>query len=201
MNTKNNNPIEWLFPGVRREVLGLVFGEPDQSWHLRDIERKTGFSVNTVRRELNGLTNAELVVKRTDGNRTYYQANTQNLVFTELACLLRKTVGVLPLLRQTLKPLSDKIRIAFIYGSFAKNSARTESDIDVMIIGQCSFKDVAKAIHPIQEELGREINPSVYSLTEFKDKLIEGHHFLTSILKEPKLFLIGEDNELAELGR
>ncbi len=69
-----------------------------------------------------------------------------------------------------------------------------------MVVGRCSFKDVAKAIHPIQEELGREINPSVYSVTEFKGKLTKGHHFLTSILKGPKLFLIGEDSELAELG-
>jgi predicted nucleotidyltransferase len=121
-------------------------------------------------------------------------------VFADLSGLCRKTAGVVSLLRQAIEPLSGKIRLAFIYGSVAKNTARAQSDIDLMVIGSCSFANVVKAVHPVQEQLSREINPSVYAVDEFREKVSAGQHFISTILKEPKLFILGDDNELKRLG-
>jgi len=200
MGTKSRNPIEWLFPRVRREVLVLLLTNPQDRWHLRDIQRKTGCSVNTVRRELAGLVQMEIVLQFKDGNRIYYQANTQNPVFADLSGLCRKTAGVVSLLRQAIEPLSGKIHAAFIYGSFAKNTARARSDIDLMVVGSCSFAEVVRAIHPVQEQLSREINPSVYAVDEFREKRSAGRHFISTVLNEPKLFILGDENELKRLG-
>lgn len=200
MGTKSRNPIEWLFPRVRREVLVLLLTNPQDRWHLRDIQRKTGCSVNTVRRELAGLVETELILQFKDGNRIYYQANTQNPVFCDLAGLCRKTAGAVNLLRQAIAPLSGKIRAVFIYGSYAKNTAGTQSDIDLMVVGSCDFADVVRVIHPVQEQLSREINPSVYTVEEFRQKMFAGQHFISTVMNEPKLFILGDEDGLKRLG-
>ena len=197
--TKNNQPIDWLFPEVRKKVLALLLAKPDQQWYLRDIERRTGLAIGTVRRELIGLANAGIITKSKDGNRTYYQANTVCPFFTELSGLLRKTAGLVDVLSEALESLARKIKVAFIYGSMASGSAKSQSDVDLMVIGECSFGEVAEALMQGQEKLYREVNPSVYPFDEFQKKLEAEHHFLKTILRESKVFLIGNEDELARL--
>jgi len=120
MRTKNKNPIDWVLPVARKEVLGLLLADPAERWYLRDIERRTGLAVGTVRREVSGLTKAGIITKSKDGNRTYYQANAECPFLNELSGLLRKTAGLVDVLRESLKGLSDKVKVAFVYGSFAK---------------------------------------------------------------------------------
>lgn len=199
MRTIKKNAIDWLLPEVRKEVLALLLTSPHQSWHLRDIARKTGFAPGTVQRELTGLSQAEIVIKRKDGNRMYYQANRSCPIFPELSGLLRKTAGLADVLKDALKPLSKKIRAAFVYGSFAADSLKSDSDIDLMVIGSCGFGEVVAAIGKTQNKLGREINPSVYPVDEFRKKTAAGHHFLKTVLASPKVFLIGEENGLEKL--
>jgi predicted nucleotidyltransferase len=199
MRTTNKNAIDWLLPEVRKEVLALLLTSPQQSLHLRDIARKTGLAPGTVQRELTGLAQAEIVLKQKDGNRTYYQANKGCPIFPELSGLLRKTAGLTDTLKNALKPLSKKIKAAFIYGSFAANSHKASSDVDLMVIGSCGFGEVVAAVGKIQEKLGREINPSVYPAGEFRKKTAAGHHFLKTVLTGPKVYLIGDENELKKL--
>lgn len=199
MRTTKKTAIDWLLPEVRKEVLALLFTSPQQSLHLREIARKTGLAPGTVQRELTGLAQAEIVIKQKDGNRTYYQANKSSPIFPELSGLLRKTAGLADILRNALKPLSKKIKAAFIYGSFATNSHKTKSDVDLMVIGSCGFGEVVAVVGKIQEKLGREINPSVYPTDEFRKKVAAGHHFLKTVLTGPKVFLIGDGNELEKL--
>jgi predicted nucleotidyltransferase len=201
MRTKTKNPIDWLFPDVRKKVLGLLLSSPDERWYLRDIERRLGLAIGTIRRELTGLTNAGIVVKSKDGNRTYYQANIDCPFFPELSGLLRKTAGVVDVLCEAMRALSKKIKAAFIYGSFATDSAKTSSDVDLMVIGSCRFSEVVNAIGQAQDKLGREVNPSVYPVDEFREKVKAEHHFLRTVLREPKIFVIGGEDELARLAR
>lgn len=197
--TKNKKPIDWLFPEVRKKVLALLLAKPDQQWYLRDIERRTGLAIGTVRRELIGLANVGIITKSKDGNRTYYQANTVCPFFHELSGLLRKTAGLVDVLSEALESLAIKIKVAFIYGSMATGSAKSQSDVDLMVIGKCSFGEVVEALMPGQEKLCREVNPSVYPIDEFQKKLEAEHHFLKTILRESKVFLIGNEDELARL--
>lgn len=141
------------------------------------------------------------IVRRTIiGKQIHYQAEPECPIFAELKSLLVKTVGIGDSLRAALSPLRDKIEVAFIYGSFARGDWRQPSDIDLFVIGQVNFKDVVSAIGPIQRTLGREINPAVFSPGEFGAKLRSGHHFLTSIVKQERFFLVGGESDLAKLG-
>ena len=201
MRTKKNNPIDWLFPEARKKTLALLLGDPDRRWYLRDIERRTALAIGTVRRELTGLAKAEIISKTKDGNRTYYQANRECPFFPELSGLLRKTAGVVEVLSECLKPLARKIEVAFVHGSFAKGTVKAGSDVDLIVIGSCSFGEAVDATSKAQDGLGREVNPSVYPVDEFKKKVAGKHHFLTTVLNEPRIFVVGDENDLRRLAQ
>ena len=191
--------IDWLFPPVRKRVLALLLVRPDERWHLRDMARQTGLALGTVRRELAGLVQAEIVTVAKDGNRTYYQANRASPLFPELAGLMRKTAGLADVLREALSPLTGKIKVAFLHGSQATGGAGAASDVDVLVVGKATFAEVVSALSPCQDRLGREINPTVYPREEFRSKVAAGHHFLLTVLKEPKVLLVGGEDDLAEV--
>jgi predicted nucleotidyltransferase len=199
MRTANKNAIDWLLPQVRKKVLALLLAQPSKRWYLRDIERQTSLSIGTLHRELTGLAAAEIITKTKDGNRTYYQANAASPLFPELAGLLRKTAGLADVLSEALVPLATDVKIAFVYGSFAANKARAASDVDLMVIGNCTFSQVVEALLVAHQQLNREINPTVYPVQEFQQKVAAGHHFLKTVLAENKIFIIGNEHELAGL--
>jgi predicted nucleotidyltransferase len=102
-------------------------------------------------------------------------------------------------LRLALKPLAKKIQAAFVYGSLAASSAKAQSDVDLMVIGSCDFGEVVDAVGKAQEQIGREVHPSVYPADEFRKKLKSGHLFLKTVMAGEKIFLIGDADELARL--
>ena len=188
-----------LFGQTRRAVLGLLYGQIQEALYLRQIARRVGTGHGAVQRELNHLADAGIILRKRLGKEVYYQANPRCPVFAELKSLILKTVGLADLLRRALGPLSEKMNAAFIYGSFARGRERADSDVDLMIIGQVSFAQVSKALDAVQERLGREVNPTVYSVAEFKTKLASGHPFLNAVIAAEKIFLIGDEDELAGL--
>jgi DNA-binding transcriptional ArsR family regulator len=199
MRTSAPQVQDWLFPRVRRAVLTLLMMNPDKRWHLREIARRTGGAVGTVRRELKGLADCGIVTESRDGNRTYYQANTQCPIYPELAGLIRKTSGLADVLRAALVELGERIEVAFVYGSQATQKAGPGSDVDLMVIGDVGFAELVSTLAQAQNALGREINPTVYSAAEFRRKTASGHHFVQSVLKTPKIFLIGDAHEFGRL--
>lgn len=167
---------------------------------MRQITRMIGSGQGTVQRELTQLLEAEILSQRRQGNQIHFQANAASPIYQELRAIVTKTLGAGDTLRLSLAGLSSQIEVAFIYGSVAKGEENNLSDIDVMVVGDVSFKDVVKAVRPAEAALGREINPSVYPPKEYQTKLKSGHHFLNSLLKVPKIFLIGGLSELKRLG-
>jgi predicted nucleotidyltransferase len=190
-----------LFGKTKKSVLALLFMHAEESFYLRQIVRILGLGQGAVQRELANLSESGLIVREVKGNQVYYQANRKSPIFEELKSLMIKTAGVAEVLKGALSGLREKISLAFVYGSMATGTHKNTSDVDLMIIGQISFKEAVAALQPAQEKLGREVNPSVYSPQEFGKKFAEGHHFLRSVSTSPKIFLIGEDRELAELGK
>jgi len=88
------------------------------------------------------------------------------------------------------------LRIVFVYGSIAAGGERSDSDIDLMLIGNVSPMDLAVPLRNARELLGREINPTVYTPAEFAKKRAASDHFLTRVLDKPKLFVRGDNDEL-----
>lgn len=200
MKTKPPSDLGTLFFGAyRRQVLGLLLLHSDEAFHLREIARATGTQPGTLRRELAQLTLAGVLSRTRIGNLDRYQANPACPIYDELRGILKKTAGVADILREALAPLGDKISAAFVYGSVAGGTERRASDIDVMVVGVATFEEVVSALHTSQETLRREINPNVYSSTEFRRKAKEKGSFLARVLKEPKLFIQGTEHDLRKL--
>ena len=191
---------EILFGQTRGAVLGLLFGHTDQSFYIRQIARDTGISTGALQRELEQLAEIGLISRTKIGNQVFYQADAASPVFQEIRSLVAKTVGIIKVLQSALAPLGSRVQVAFVFGSVARREETARSDIDLMIVGDTTFDEVLNAISPAQTTLAREINPSIYSPAEFKAKLKKGNHFLTSIVKSEKMFVIGTEDELRSLG-
>jgi len=189
-----------LFDATRRAVLRLLFIHPGERFYQRQIIRAVGRGSGAVQRDLAQLTGAGILKRTVEGRQTYYQANRGCHVFEELHGLIRKTFGAPEVLQRALHPLADKIQLAFIFGSVASGRDTPESDIDLMIVGDgISMHDVVSALAEAQDELRREVNPSIYAAGEFAHKLVEGRHFLSTVAQGPKIFLIGDESKLAGL--
>lgn len=190
---------EILFGKTRQAVLSLLYGHADESFYLRQIVRVAGGGMGAVQRQLNTLVDAGLVTRTNKGKQIYYQANTKSPVFGELKTIIIKTAGIGDILKIALAPIAQEIRCAFIYGSIANGTENAESDVDVFIVGQITFANVVAALSPVQETLAREINPTVYPATEFREKLAKKNHFIKSIMAGKKIFLIGDEHELKRM--
>ncbi len=199
MATSEKNPGTLLFGAYRRQVLALLLMHPEQSFHVREIARITGKPAGTLYRELSSLAEAGLLVRSPFGNQIHYRANSACPIYEELRGILRKTFGVADVLRDVLEPVSDQIEVAFVYGSVARGAERAASDVDVMIIGKLKFSDAVLALSSAEEMLRREVNPHVYSAREFKKKFADREPYLVRVVQNPKIYFMGNDNDLGKL--
>lgn len=192
---KSTGLAETLFSDYRRRILALLLLRPDEHFHVREISRLTGVPAGSMHRELKLVADAGLLSRHSAGNQVRYQANQECPIFQELAGIFRKTSGLSDIIRTALQPLSTAITAAFIFGSVAKGEEKSTSDVDVCVIGTASFTDVVVALADMNQKLGREINPVVMSYDQFTAKLAAGEQFTSRIMSEPKLFLIGDEDE------
>jgi predicted nucleotidyltransferase len=189
-----------LLGKVRAAVLALLFAHPDEAYYLRQVVRETGLGHGAVQRELPRLVKLGLVTRDKRGREVFYQANQRSPLFPELRGLIIKTAGVAEALREALVGV-DGIQLAFVFGSLAKGTFDSRSDADVMIVGNASFGDISAALMAAESRLHREVTPTVYTAEEFRQKLAEGHPFLARVLSEPKIMLVGDEDDLERLGR
>lgn len=190
-----------LFGKTRRAMLAQLYSHPDEAFYVRQLIRAAKGGLGAVQRELKELTEAGIIQRQVRGRQVYYQANSRCPIYAELRGIVLKTTGVGDVLRGHLALLADRVRVALVYGSVARGEEKEGSDIDLMVIGAASFGDVVAALGPAEKILGREINPTVYSDNEFRNKVVAKHHFVTAVLKGPKLFVIGEQRELTRLAK
>ena len=191
---------EILSSRIRVEIFRLLFGADNAALHMREIERKSGFTIGTVQRELHKLVKLDLIKKTKDGNRTYYQANKGNPIYQDIFNIVQKTVGSIFLLKEALSQ-STEIEFAFIFGSFAAGKENSHSDIDLMVIGNLGLRNVVSLLSGISEKTGREINPHVLGTTDLKKRIESKDHFITNLINSKKLFIIGEEDEFRKLVR
>jgi predicted nucleotidyltransferase len=187
-----------LFSKTQQRVLGLLFGQADRSFYATEMIGLVGAGSGAVQRELARLEQSGLVTVRRLGTQKHYQANPDSPLFAELCSLARKTVGLAEPLREALAPLARKIIAAFVYGSVAKRQDTAASDIDLMVVSDgLTYADVFGVLEPVQSTLGRTVNPTVYSRKELAQRLKKRNAFVTRMLAQPKIWVIGSENDLA----
>ena len=190
---------ELLSSKIRAEIFRNLFGiAPDTALHMREIERRTGFAIGTVQTELKKLQRLDIVSRVKDGNRVYYRANTAHPLYPEIRALVLKTSGLADVIVNALG--NEKgIRVAFVFGSFARQEEKASSDVDLMVVGDIGLRKLTGLLMDVSGKIGREINPHVFSEKEFVKRKKDQDHFLNQVLEAPKIFIIGTENELAEM--
>ena len=195
---RNICSLDALLPKTRQGILAATLVRPERAWYVSELARRMGVPSSSLQRELQDLTEAGILKTHRQGRMVYYQANADSPLFPELRGLFLKTAGLVDVLADALEPLNEKLRSAFVYGSIASGNEQSDSDIDQMVIGTISPVELALPLRNARELLGREINPTVYSPAEFDRKRRAKDHFLMHVLEKPKLFVIGNQNDLAE---
>ena len=185
-----------LFSETKQNVLGLLFTNPEKSFYINEIIRATGMGVATIKRELDRLEEAGILQRERIGNQHHYQAEQLCPIYKELKSIVNKTIGVADVIAKGLSPLRSKISAAFIFGSIARGTETTGSDIDLMLIGDVSLEEVVDTLYPIQSSMGRYINPRIYSPSECSLLTEEQGEFISDVLDSPRLEIIGSTNEL-----
>ena len=188
-----------LFPKGHRGLLGLLYGLPDQAFYVREIAARVGAGMGQVQRELERFHEAGILRRFEQGRHVFFQADRRCPIFDELRGVVAKTIAGSDHLRQALAELAERIAVAFVFGSVARGDDRAESDLDLLVVGEVSLQEVVTAIDPLQQTLGRQINPTVYPTAELRSKLEDENHFLTTVLAGEKVFVIGTQNELGKL--
>lgn len=183
---------------TRAELFRIFWGLNPGEFHLREIERQSGLTIGAVRREVDHLVALEVLNKRIDGNRTYFQANIDHPLYNLLRELVIRTVGAGELLKEAFK--KEKVDFVFIFGSIAAGEERSRSDIDLFVVGDIGLRAVSKLLKTPCEKIGREINPHVMNQADFIKRRIEKDHFVTRVLESPIVMIIGNENELKKLG-
>ena len=187
-----------LFTATQQRVLGCLFGQPGRSFSISELIQTTGAGSGAVQRELARLSGSGLLSVEQLGKQKLYRANPASPIHDEIVAIVRKTFGLAMPLRDALTPLADRLHAAFVFGSVAKGSDTASSDIDLMLVSDAlTYADAMAALHPLMEQLGREINPTLYTRDELRKRIADGNSFVTRVLAQPRIWLIGGEHDLA----
>jgi len=185
---------EILSSRIRAAIFRLLFGFDEKEIYMRDLERRSGFSIGAIQTELKKLLRFELLERRKDGNRIYFQANKKHPLYSDLRNLVFKTNGLIDIIKDALIN-SDAIKYAFVFGSFARNEETASSDIDLMVIGDLTLRHLTGMLVGLSDKLNREINPHCLGEQDFIRRKNAGEPFINRICEESRLFIIGNEND------
>ncbi len=175
----------------RVKLMTLFLLSPGERFYVRELVRKTGENINSVRRELQRLERVGLLTSEREGNMKYYEVNREAPIYEELKRIFLKTEGVGKVIEDNLAKLGD-IRAAFIYGSFARGEERLGSDIDVVIVGEVEEEKLIELVSEVEGRIGRQINYVLFTPEEFESRKKKKDLFVTNVLMEPKIMLVGD---------
>lgn len=199
MGTKTKDISAALFPGTKRKILALFFLNPDREYYFSEVVRLTGTRQGVIQRELKNLTEAEILTSEKRGRQKFYAVNRKHPIFEDLRNIIFKTYGVIGRIQKALEPLSKQIKVAFVYGSFARGEEVSSSDLDLFVVGNIRLDELVSSLSHVEQAIGREINPTLFSAEEFEKKWSENNHFIRSMANTEKELVIGSEDEFREL--
>ena len=191
---------EALFTKTQQRVLSVLFGQPQRSFYANELIELAQSGSGAVQRELARLQTSGLVTVRRIGNQKHFQANADAPIYEELRSIVLKTFGMADVLRSALTPLWPLVEVAFIYGSLARRTEHAGSDVDLMVVGSLpSNAQLLEVLLPAQAQLGRAINPTLYTAAEFTQRVRDGKSFMMRVLEQPKIFVKGTDHDISRI--
>lgn len=193
-----NTLIQLLSSRARAGLFHLLFGLSRAEFHVRELARRSGLHEATVRQELRKLKALDLVKERRDSNRAYYRANYDHPLYSDIHGIVLKTSGLVDVLAEALK--AGDIRVAFVFGSVAHGTENAGSDVDLMIIGKVGLRKLTALLSGVSDQVGRQINPHVMTEEEYGKRLKSKDHFVTHVLKGPKIYIVGTEHDFGAMG-
>lgn len=181
---------------LRAKVIGWLFSHPDERYFVRQLTGLLGEDSTNISRELARLEKMGILVSTLEGRQKYYQANRQSAIYSELCGLAIKTAGVADVLRKAVAPMSNQVSLAFVYGSMAKGTATSVSDVDLLVVGDLDETALHVALMQAQEQLRRSVNYTLLSQSEFLRRRREKKGFLARVLAGPKIAIVGSTDEI-----
>jgi predicted nucleotidyltransferase len=195
---RNIATLDALFPTVRAGVLSATLLQPDHWWFMTELARYLEVTPSSLQRELESLVASGFLLRRQDGRRIYFKANTESPLFPELRGLIQKTAGIIPELKAAIEKFGERIELALLYGSIASREEHAGSDIDLMVVGTLQQIDLVPVLRNLENRFRREVNVTLFSPAEFHLKLASGDHFLSSVMNAKTIPLKGSLNELEQ---
>lgn len=190
--TSSSSLADALFTSTQQKVLGLLFGQPDRSFFVTQIMELAKSGRGAVQRELQRLESASLVTVQMHGNQKHYQANSDSPLFDEICSIVRKTVGLEKPLRVAVDSLRGTIHLALIYGSIAKRTDTSASDVDLLVVSdELTLEELYAALSTVEQVLDRKVNPTLYTSDEFNRRRDQSNAFLNRVLGGPVIILSG----------
>jgi len=182
-----------LFTSTQQRLFGLLFGQPQRSFYVTELIDLAQAGRGAVQRELARLERSGLISAERRGTQKHHRANENSPVFAELCSIVQKTVGLQEPIRHALKSIDAQISLALLFGSIAKKTDTGGSDIDLLVVSSdLTLEDLYSQLSPVEEQLHRRINPTLYTPTDFRDRQADGSPFLKRVLDGPVTVLIGE---------
>jgi uncharacterized protein len=185
---------------TRQAILTTLFLRPEKAWYLSELASSLGTGPSSLQREIDALVGVGILERRIDGRRSYIKANENSPIFPELRGLVEKTSGIVPMLREAITGTKG-LKVGFIYGSLARGEEGAGSDVDLMLVGSLSTMDISPKLRTVEKAVGRQINPTVFSLDEFSKNFAQRNHFLRTVMRNKKIMLIGTVDELEAIAR
>jgi predicted nucleotidyltransferase len=194
---RKSSALDSLLPATRQAILTATLMHSQRWWYLSDLARHLGKTPSSLQRDLAALARAGILRQRREGNRTYFQADTDSPLYPDLRGLIVKTSGLVEVLREALAPQAEKIVAAFIYGSFARQEEQNRSDVDLVVIGTASLAQLASHIRRAEAEIGREVQVVVRTPEELSRQASDSH-FVREVMARERLFIIGDEHVLGQ---
>lgn len=180
---------------IRVELLKILAINPESTFNINELSRRTGFSPRGVEKELKNLLSGGILRREVSGNQHRYQLDPVCPINREIKGIITKTVGIAALVKQALRSVEQKIHLAFIYGSFASGDYGNDSDVDLFIVTELSGLKLAELLAEVQNEVGRSINIAQFTIHEYDQRREQNDHFLTRVLEGPKIIIFGHEDE------
>ncbi len=180
---------------ARRKLLVKFLTHPGERFYLSQLIRDLGITSSAAQKELARLAESGLLLTEREGNLRFYEVNTAHPIYRELKGIVYKTEGLGSAVADCLAQVAG-VKAALIYGSVARNTEDATSDVDLLVIGKVRPVDLDAAVTRAERLLERDVNATILTDSEWRDRVSRRQAFAVDVLNGPKIFLVGDEDGL-----